>query len=44
MIRRRKRGWTGLPLAWLNLIHVKSRLIVAISAICFTVALIFMLS
>lgn len=42
MIRRKKRGWNGPPLAWLNLIHVKSRLIVAISAICFTVALIFM--
>lgn len=42
MIRRKKRGWNGPPLAWLNLIHLKSRLIVAISAICFTVALIFM--
>ncbi|MBW4456010.1 MAG: ABC transporter permease DevC [Nostoc indistinguendum CM1-VF10] len=41
-MHHRKRDWGGPPLAWLNLIHVKGRLIVAISAICFTVALIFM--
>lgn len=40
MIHRRKKAW-GVPLAWLNLIHAKNRLIIAISAICFTVALIF---
>lgn len=40
--RRRLRRWGGPPLAWLNLIHAKGRLLVAISAISFAVALIFM--
>ncbi|MGK7872797.1 MAG: ABC transporter permease DevC [Xenococcaceae cyanobacterium] len=38
---RRSPGWSGPPLAWLNLVHVKFRLIVAVSAISFTVTLIF---
>lgn len=41
MIRHKKKNWVGPPLAWLNLVYAKNRLIVAISAICFTVALIF---
>lgn len=40
--RKRLRPWGGPPLAWLNLIHAKVRLLVAVSAISFAVALIFM--
>lgn len=42
VLHRRSRRWGGPPLAWLNLIHAKARLVVAISAISFTVTLIFM--
>lgn len=35
-------GWAGPPLAWKNILKARSRLIVAVSAISFSVTLIFM--
>lgn len=38
---QRSQSWSGPPLAWRNLIHAKTRFLIALSAISFAVTLIF---